>query len=219
MHIPQTIHFYRIVPGMYPIQLLHFLVKILVPDDERLFPDCAAGLRTPVFATVSLTSITLTTTTSSSSTMSTILLTGIAFVSYFFSYAFALPPPPSDPRPLVIWHGMGDTYCAPGILEFIDTIKQMHPGIFVHSIYINESEDEDRRAGWVSLLCCTMLTTVRLTETGTSECMAMQFGNLHEQVANVSLQLSSVPELQDGFDAMGFSQGASPPVPQSMKRD
>ena len=78
-----------------------------------------------------------------------------------------VPPRPPQPRPLVIWHGMGDTYCAPGILEFIDMIKQMHPGIFVHSIYINEKEDEDRKAGWVSL--CRHLTSknvLRLLVTG-----------------------------------------------------
>ena len=101
--------------------------------------------------------------------MSTInvFLAALAFATYLFSHALAIPSPLLNPRPLVIWHGMGDTYCAPGILEFIDMIKQMHPGIFVHSIYINEKEDEDRKAGWVSL--CRHLTSknvLRLLVTG-----------------------------------------------------
>ncbi len=35
----------------------------------------------------------------------------------------------------------------------------------------------------------------------------LQYGNVNEQVANASLQLASIPELRDGFDAIGFSQG------------
>ena len=52
-------------------------------------------------------------------------------------------------RPLVIWHGMGDNYDAPGILEFIQAIKDIHPGIFVHSIFLKEASDEDRKATYV----------------------------------------------------------------------
>ncbi len=42
-------------------------------------------------------------------------------------------------------------------------------------------------------------------------CMAdayyMQFGNVNQQVFNVSQQLSDISELEQGFDAIGFSQG------------
>ncbi|KAG8754506.1 hypothetical protein FRC14_005009 [Serendipita sp. 396] len=33
------------------------------------------------------------------------------------------------------------------------------------------------------------------------------FGNVNEQIAQVAEQISSIPELESGFDAMGFSQG------------
>ncbi|KAJ3547623.1 hypothetical protein NM688_g5381 [Phlebia brevispora] len=110
-----------------------------------------------------------------------LLIAAIATVACILTQVVALPSPLGSPRPLVIWHGMGDSYASPGILEFMEMIRDMHPGIFVHSVYINENLDEDRRAGW--------------------------FGNLNEQLANVSLQLNSIPELEDGFDALGFSQG------------
>ncbi|CAL1707869.1 unnamed protein product [Somion occarium] len=84
------------------------------------------------------------------------------------------------PRPLVLWHGLGDSYGSPGMLEFIQLVKDMHPGLFVHSVYIEENLKEDQKAGW--------------------------FGNVNEQVANVSIQLAEIPELSNGFDALGFSQ-------------
>jgi palmitoyl-protein thioesterase len=52
-------------------------------------------------------------------------------------------------RPLVIWHGMGDSYASEGMLDFAKEIGQVHEGIFVHSIYLDEDLDEDRRAGFV----------------------------------------------------------------------
>ncbi|KAH9945688.1 alpha/beta-hydrolase [Amylocystis lapponica] len=87
-----------------------------------------------------------------------------------------------DPiRPLVIWHGMGDSYGSPGILQFISLIKDMHPGLFVHSVYLNENIEDDQKAGF--------------------------FGDVNEQILQVSEQLANITELQVGFDAIGFSQG------------
>lgn len=37
------------------------------------------------------------------------------------------------------------------MVQFQEEIKKIHPGIFTHSIYIDEDEQEDRRAGFVSL--------------------------------------------------------------------
>ncbi|KAJ7078884.1 palmitoyl-protein thioesterase [Mycena belliarum] len=85
------------------------------------------------------------------------------------------------PRPLVLWHGLGDSATSKGMLQFADEIKSVHPGIFVHSIYIDEDLDQDRRAGF--------------------------YGNVNEQVQLVSEQLSAITELEGGFDAIGFSQG------------
>jgi palmitoyl-protein thioesterase len=72
------------------------------------------------------------------------------------SESYALPPGPHNiqakPRPLVIWHGLGDSYGAPGILRFMDEIKAIYPGIFIHSVHLAESQDDDRRASFVSSL-------------------------------------------------------------------
>ncbi|EKM54569.1 uncharacterized protein PHACADRAFT_57928, partial [Phanerochaete carnosa HHB-10118-sp] len=84
------------------------------------------------------------------------------------------------PRPLVIWHGMGDSYNSPGMLEAVHEIETAHPGIFVHSVHLAEAEDDDKKADY--------------------------FGNVNEQVAFVAEQLNNVTELQHGFDAIGFSQ-------------
>jgi palmitoyl-protein thioesterase len=64
----------------------------------------------------------------------------------------ALPGPVRQPRPLVLWHGLGDSHSSPGMLEFIEMIKETHPGIFVHSVYIENDMEADRKAGWVSVL-------------------------------------------------------------------
>ncbi|KAG8997235.1 hypothetical protein FRB94_007806 [Tulasnella sp. JGI-2019a] len=99
--------------------------------------------------------------------------------SSFVAHVYAAPKP--TPRPLVIWHGLGDSAHAEGMLGFIDEIKQVHPGIFVHSVYISEKEDDDRKAGF--------------------------FGKIDDQLEIVYEQLNAVKELEDGFDAIGFSQG------------
>ncbi|KAH6914175.1 palmitoyl-protein thioesterase [Coprinopsis sp. MPI-PUGE-AT-0042] len=104
-----------------------------------------------------------------------IIATAVAFHSLV--YAAVVP----SPRPLVIWHGLGDSHSSPGMVEFGDMIKEVHPGIFIHSVYIDKDLDADRKAGF--------------------------YGNVDEQVALVAEQLSSIPELQEGFDAIGFSQG------------
>jgi len=49
-------------------------------------------------------------------------------------------------------HGLGDTAHADGIEGFIEDIKVVHPGIYVHSVMIPEggSADDERKAGFVS---------------------------------------------------------------------
>lgn len=87
----------------------------------------------------------------------------------------------STPRPLVLWHGMGDSHASPGMVEFGNLIEKMHPGIFIHSVYIGEDEEQDRRACF--------------------------YGNINEQVDLVAEQIADIKELRNGFDAIGFSQG------------
>ena len=36
-----------------------------------------------------------------------------------------------------------------GMLQFIELIKDMHPGIFVYSVRISDEPSSDQRAGWV----------------------------------------------------------------------
>ncbi|WVQ82426.1 hypothetical protein IAT38_004554 [Cryptococcus sp. DSM 104549] len=87
------------------------------------------------------------------------------------------------PRPLVIWHGLGDTALSEGISEFIERIKEIHPGIFVHSVQIPQdgSPDDERKAGF--------------------------WGNAEDQGKEGCEQIKAISELEDGFDALGFSQG------------
>jgi len=84
-------------------------------------------------------------------------------------------------RPLVLWHGMGDSGHSLGMQEFGHLIKDVHHGLYVHSIYIGDTLDADQRAGW--------------------------FGNVWEQLEIVNTQLNNITELSNGFDAIGFSQG------------
>ncbi|KAI0344713.1 alpha/beta-hydrolase [Trametopsis cervina] len=97
------------------------------------------------------------------------------------SFSVASPVQKPNTRPLVIWHGLGDSYGSEGILDFMDAIREMYPGIFVHSVGLAESQDDDRRATF--------------------------FGDVNLQIANATAQIQDIPELKGGFDAIGLSQG------------
>ncbi|KAG8721358.1 hypothetical protein FRC08_013721 [Ceratobasidium sp. 394] len=85
------------------------------------------------------------------------------------------------PHPLVLWHGLGDSAHSEGMDQFALLIKDVHPGIFVHSISLSDNQNDDRKAGW--------------------------FGEVNTQIETVAAQLAEIPELAGGFDAIGFSQG------------
>lgn len=70
------------------------------------------------------------------------------------SLAYASPVTYAEPqpRPLVLWHGLGDSHSSAVMLEFASMIKGIHPGIFVHSIYIDEDLSADQKAGFVRAL-------------------------------------------------------------------
>ncbi|KAF4567744.1 hypothetical protein EYR40_006749 [Pleurotus pulmonarius] len=102
-------------------------------------------------------------------------------LSLFFCALAAASPLTQKYRPLVLWHGLGDSHSSPGMLEFASLIDEIYPEIFIHSIYIEEDADADRKATF--------------------------YGNVNSQVDMVNGQLSAIPELNDGFDAIGFSQG------------
>ncbi|PFH52022.1 hypothetical protein AMATHDRAFT_2510 [Amanita thiersii Skay4041] len=103
---------------------------------------------------------------------------------FILLYLYALSScayPLHNPRPLVIWHGLGDWYSSPGIQQFVSLIKDTYPGIFVHSVYLDKDIENDKRAGF--------------------------YGNVNEQIQLVAIQLAAIPQLKGGFDAIGFSQG------------
>lgn len=81
---------------------------------------------------------------------------GEMLLSFGFGFAtllhasFASPVQRAQPRPLVIWHGLGDSYGAPGMLQFIEAVKGVHPGLFVHSVHLADSQQDDKKAGFVS---------------------------------------------------------------------
>jgi palmitoyl-protein thioesterase len=64
--------------------------------------------------------------------------------------------PVNNSRPLVLWHGLGDTAHSPGILGFIKDVKHKFPGIYVHSVKIPKDGtfEDERRAGFVSGWVC-----------------------------------------------------------------
>jgi len=86
-------------------------------------------------------------------------------------------------RPVVIWHGMGDTCCFPFSMGRIkDLIEAALPGIFVYSVEIGNNMEEDQLNGF--------------------------FMNANEQISEVCTKLSQNSNLTNGFNAVGFSQGS-----------
>ena len=49
------------------------------------------------------------------------------------------------------------------MLEFINLIKDVHPGLFVHSVYIEEDLEADQKAGFVRDSMILSLATACLT--------------------------------------------------------
>ncbi|CRG86133.1 hypothetical protein PISL3812_03136 [Talaromyces islandicus] len=112
--------------------------------------------------------------------------------SHFFPLLSVIPalavarPATGDsdtPLPLVIWHGLGDSYQADGMKEVAQLAEDVNPGTYVHIIHLDESDGGDRQATF--------------------------FGNVTEQVAQVCDQLASEPILSTApaINALGFSQG------------
>ncbi|KAL9111816.1 MAG: hypothetical protein Q9227_003875 [Pyrenula ochraceoflavens] len=123
-----------------------------------------------------------------------------AFVSFviFFALSSASPaqhplsPSPSTSTttstyqpPLVIWHGLGDSYDAEGLQSVAELANITNPQTFVHIIRLGDSGRADRSATF--------------------------FGNLTSQLSTVCEQLASHPVLSrargSGINALGFSQG------------
>jgi len=84
--------------------------------------------------------------------------------------------------PVVLWHGMGDTCCYPFSMGRIkDLIEEQLPGIYVYSVMVGDSIQEDKRAGF--------------------------FGNVNDQIEQIYEKFNNDSQLLGGFNAIGFSQG------------
>lgn len=59
---------------------------------------------------------------------------------------------PASPRPLVVWHGLGDTAASEGMASIKKDIEGMYPGIFVMNVKVpgEGNLDDERKAGFVS---------------------------------------------------------------------
>lgn len=84
-------------------------------------------------------------------------------------------------RPVVIYRGLNSTCCAGKARELQDEIRALFPGIYVHSVQFAAD-----------------LTTDRLYSI---------FDSASDQVARLCQQLSQIPALRRGFNAIGLSQG------------
>ncbi|EGG10454.1 putative palmitoyl-protein thioesterase precursor [Melampsora larici-populina 98AG31] len=83
--------------------------------------------------------------------------------------------------PVVIWHGLGDSYKNPEFDRLSESITERYPGTSVYLIHLAERPDEDQKATW--------------------------FGSANAEVEYVCQELNTIDELVGGFDGIGFSQG------------
>ncbi|OCL05866.1 palmitoyl-protein thioesterase precursor [Glonium stellatum] len=90
---------------------------------------------------------------------------------------------PSQPLPLIIWHGLGDNYAAEGLAYVGELANETNPGTYVYNIRLDEDPGSDRTATF--------------------------FGNVTEQLAQVCDTLATHPilSLAPAVNAIGFSQG------------
>lgn len=103
--------------------------------------------------------------------------------------ALPAPKPISSPLPLLIWHGLGDTYDADGLRSTGELAQEVNPGTYVYYIRTDEDSGTDRSNTF--------------------------FGNLTKQIEQVCEDIHSDPGLNwpdqgEGelkVDALGFSQG------------
>ncbi|XP_076296628.1 palmitoyl-protein thioesterase 1 [Lasioglossum baleicum] len=85
--------------------------------------------------------------------------------------------------PVVLWHGMGDSCCFSFSLGAIKKlIEEKLPGVHVYSIRIGNNVVEDVEHSYL--------------------------GNINEQISAVCDLLSKNEHLRNGYNAIGFSQGA-----------
>ncbi|CCF32968.1 palmitoyl protein thioesterase [Colletotrichum higginsianum] len=107
------------------------------------------------------------------------------------AYSAATPPqrPLSDDDlndhalPLIIWHGLGDSYDGDGIKQIGELAEEINPGTFVYTVKVGADPNSDRSATF--------------------------FGNMTTQLEQVCEEIAAHPILSTApaVDAIGFSQG------------
>ncbi|KOS20470.1 Palmitoyl-protein thioesterase 1 [Escovopsis weberi] len=87
------------------------------------------------------------------------------------------------PLPIVLWHGLGDSFDSEGVRAVGELAEAIHPGTFFYPIALGADGNADRQASF--------------------------FGNVTEQVSAVCAALAAHPILSTApaIDAIGFSQG------------
>lgn len=76
---------------------------------------------------------------------------------------------------------MGDDCCNPESMGRVKALLETQlPGTFIYSVRVGDTTDSDHKAGF--------------------------FGKINDQVDAVCEELSNIPELMNGFNAIGFSQ-------------
>lgn len=84
--------------------------------------------------------------------------------------------------PIVMWHGMGDSCCFSFSLGKMKKMLEAEiPGVYVKSLKIGKTMIEDYESGYLV--------------------------HPNKQIKNACSQIKADPQLQDGFHAVGFSQG------------
>lgn len=86
--------------------------------------------------------------------------------------------------PVLLWHGMGDSYNSESMQWVIDSLHDTYPELEIYSIYIKQEGNKDKEA---SLQGDSMT----------------QLSEVCEQIKNLGSEI----DITGGFNAMGFSQG------------
>ncbi|RWS02897.1 palmitoyl-protein thioesterase 1-like protein [Dinothrombium tinctorium] len=87
----------------------------------------------------------------------------------------------NDAKPIVIWHGMGDTCCAAGSMGYIKKHLEKKLNVYVHSLRIGDNVEQDFLNSY--------------------------FMNCNDQIDYACNLIKNDSKLKDGFNLLGFSQG------------
>lgn len=86
-----------------------------------------------------------------------------------------------DERPVVFWHGYGDSYNSTAMQHVIGIVRETKPDSYTYSIKLDDDGSKDQRLS--------------------------MFSDVNMDIDYVCKQLREVDSLANGFDMIGFSQG------------